>query len=251
MKETERKDDAISVKSMQIPTLSTNSPYYTHDESCLLEFSIRRQNLNLNTHKISIDIITSDGDRKNILKEYLSKKKYTTISNQNEFIATSDSVYICLTSGFISNKTFIKIAGDYEEVEKIKEDFLNKYESTENQIYIDWKFLTEEGVRNLNCPLDLDHTPVQEMYPFLNCSLNEYYEKFIQSKSNILILKGPPGTGKTTFIKGLLHFAKTSASFVQDESLLNKDILFVDFFESSRKFLVCEDVKAINSFTDF
>jgi len=246
-------ENPSSVENMQGTTLHTSYHWGLSEDAQIFQFCVRRQNLGISTHHIAFDILLESHDEYiEILKEYLNKKNYTTVSHETTFLATSVSVYLSVTKLYMGDnlggarqtKAAVKIAGDYEEIEKIKKEILSKYKSAENQIYIDWKFLTTDGIRTLNCPLDLERVPFQEMYPFLSYSLNEYYAKFVESKSNILILKGPPGTGKTTFIKGLLHFSKSNAVFVQDEGLLSKDALFVDFFESSTKFLICEDADA-------
>lgn len=45
------------------------------------------------------------------------------------------------------------------------------------------------------------NSPFDEMYPWLEDeTLTDYYHRFMNSKSNILILIGVPGTGKTTAI---------------------------------------------------
>lgn len=239
-----------SVESMQGTTLYTSHHWGLSEDAQVFQFCVKRQNLGISTHHIDFDILLESHDEYiEILKEYLNKKNYTTVSHETTFLATSASVYLSVMKLYLGNnlvppqriKAAVKITGDYEEIEKIKKEILSKYKSAKNQIHIDWKFLTTDGIKTLNCFLDLERVPFQEMYPFLSCSLNEYYAKFVESKSNILILKGPPGTGKTTFIKGLLHFSKSNAVFVQDEELLSKDALFVDFFEGSTKFLICED----------
>lgn len=38
-------------------------------------------------------------------------------------------------------------------------------------------------------------------YPFLESNILSVYEKFLKSKSNIMVLIGPPGTGKSTLLK--------------------------------------------------
>jgi len=243
-------ENVSSVENIQGTILHTQHyAWGVAEDVQMFQFCVRRQNLGISTHHIAFDILLESHDEYiEILKEYLNKKNYTTVSHETALLATSASVYLSIhkltPEPRTPAKTMVKISGDYEEIEKIKKEILSKYRSAENQIYIDWKFPTTEGIKTLTCLLDLERVPFQEMYPFLSCSLDEYYDKFVESKSNILILKGPPGTGKTTFIKGLLHFSKSNAVFVQDEELLSKDALFVDFFECSTKFLICEDADA-------
>ena len=63
----------------------------------------------------------------------------------------------------------------------------------------------------------------------------------MNADSNILLLIGPPGTGKTSFIRGLLQHQKTSAIVTYDSEILEKDYVFARFIESASEIMVLED----------
>jgi hypothetical protein len=76
--------------------------------------------------------------------------------------------------------------------------------------HIEWVYGSDGN--SVNVPLNRDRLPVDEMYPFLNGELlNDYYERYMASSANILLLIGQPGTGKTSFIRGLLAHTNSSA----------------------------------------
>jgi hypothetical protein len=104
---------------------------------------------------------------------------------------------------------------------------------------IEWVF-TADG-RSVDVPLNKDRLPIQEMYPFLNEPLADYYRRFMDSTANILLLIGPPGTGKTTFIRGLLAQGDLSAMVTYDDELMRKDSLFARFVEGDASVMVIED----------
>ena len=79
------------------------------------------------------------------------------------------------------------------------------------------------------------------MYPFLDEPLTEYYDRYMQSNANILLLIGPPGTGKTTFIRGLLSHTNSSAIVTYDATILEKDYVFAKFIEDETDVMVLED----------
>ena len=90
--------------------------------------------------------------------------------------------------------------------------------------------------------LSRDRMLVAEMYPWLDGqSLESYYEDFMASPASILLLIGPPGTGKTTFIRGMLQHTETSATVSYDANVLEKDYVFASFIEGDKSMLILED----------
>ena len=105
---------------------------------------------------------------------------------------------------------------------------------------IEWIYSTDG--QSIEVPLRNDRLPLEEMYPWLDGeSLASYYDRYIQSDASILLLIGPPGTGKTTFIRGLLQHTKQSAIVTYDPGILAKDYVFAQFIEGDRNVFVIED----------
>jgi ATP-dependent 26S proteasome regulatory subunit len=63
----------------------------------------------------------------------------------------------------------------------------------------------------------------------------------MKSNASILLLIGPPGTGKTTFIRGFLQHTNSSAVVTYDASILEKDYVFANFIEGDKSVMVMED----------
>ena len=109
--------------------------------------------------------------------------------------------------------------------------------------YIEWVYNGDGS--SVNVPLNQDRLPVEEMYPFLKGeTLASYYDRYLSSSANILLLIGPPGTGKTTFIRGLLAHSQSSAIVTYDAAILEKDGLFARFIEDDANVMVLEDSDA-------
>jgi hypothetical protein len=105
---------------------------------------------------------------------------------------------------------------------------------------IEWIYGSDGS--SIQIPLRADRHPVAEMYPFLGDeTLEQYYERYMASSASILLLIGPPGTGKTSFIRGLMQHTQSSAIVTYDENIMSKDYVFANFIEGDKNLMVIED----------
>jgi SpoVK/Ycf46/Vps4 family AAA+-type ATPase len=140
-----------------------------------------------------------------------------------------------------SNTTTVRAYGDSEYTEDMIEIVEASFDVVTS--YIEWIYSGDGN--SVNVPLNRDRLPVEEMYPFLNGeTLNDYYDRYMASSANILLLIGPPGTGKTTFIRGLLAHRNCSAMVTYDAGILEKDGFFARFIEDDAEVMVLEDSDA-------
>lgn len=110
----------------------------------------------------------------------------------------------------------------------------------EISVYINWIY--DSNMNRATVPIDLSLLPIDEMYSFLDGeTLESYYQRFMASNAGILILIGPPGTGKTSFIRGFLASTESSAIVTYDEKIISEDGLFAEFIESNSNTLILED----------
>ena len=131
-----------------------------------------------------------------------------------------------------------ELVGDEEFVKNYEKRFEDDFEMVTNQI--EWIYAADGS--SIEIPLRYDRMPVEEMYPFLDGqTLSEFYDGFMHSSASILLLIGPPGTGKTTFIRGLLQHSEASAIVSYDSNVLEKDYVFANFIEGEKNVLVLED----------
>lgn len=137
-----------------------------------------------------------------------------------------------------ANAISIKIYGTREEIDCFVKYCAEKFEIADS--YIEWMYSTDGS--SVNVPLRTDRAPISEMYPFLGKeTIEDYYNRYIDSDASILLLIGPPGTGKTTFIRGLLQHTGSSAIVTYDANILEKDYVFAQFIEGEANVMVMED----------
>jgi len=150
-----------------------------------------------------------------------------------------DLVSVCfLDYSVTSNSVTIKLYGDSEWVDNFYDEISKKFIIA--NCSVEWIYAGDGS--SVTIPLLGDKLPISEMYPFLEGeTVEQYYDRYLQSDASILLLIGPPGTGKTTFIRGLLHYSGKNAIVTYDEAILQKDYVFARFIEDDSGVMVLED----------
>lgn len=107
---------------------------------------------------------------------------------------------------------------------------------------VQWAYTGRHGLQYKTIVVD-DARPIcPEFYPFIE-DVDTYFERFMGSESQVLLMTGPPGTGKTSLIRWALDKYRFGATITYETKLVRDDELFVHFLTSSETdFLVFEDV---------
>ncbi len=84
-----------------------------------------------------------------------------------------------------------------------------------------------------------------EFYPDMK-DPQDYIKRYLESDASVLLMAGPPGTGKTTMLRHIIHDNSLAASVVYDERLMEKDAIFQNFlFGKDEDILIIEDADLI------
>lgn len=161
---------------------------------------------------------------------------YTFFNHNKVLVPFTDGQ---LTVEQTKGKVMVTFTGDPDFVEKWESSFDTTFKRAEN--LIEWVY----NARGDTISVPLNYRPaIQAAYPWLNQPLDSYIDEYLNSDANVLILIGPPGTGKTTFIKNLIHRAKANAKVAYDQMVLEGDDFFAGFIEDDCRFLIMEDADA-------
>jgi hypothetical protein len=144
-----------------------------------------------------------------------------------------------------SDKTLrVKILAENDVYENIINTLLEKFNIEQKGLRAQWLVMSGSGLTTKSVDIDINNEIHSEMYPFLqerNTTLDEYYDAFKNSSPKILLLMGERGTGKTSFIRGLLKRHRWDAMISYDEKVLTDDSTLIRFLESSSDCFVIED----------
>lgn len=127
-----------------------------------------------------------------------------------------------------------------------KEAFLDMVPMSTNEPVVTWRYTTKEGFSSVDVVLSEAAPICREFYPWLGECPYNYIDRYIASNAPVLLLRGEPGTGKTSFIRNLLWRARKNALVTYDQNLFMGDQLFVDFITSRHQdVMVMEDADSL------
>jgi hypothetical protein len=167
---------------------------------------------------------------------------YTVVRWESATAIKSDNCFIRISSVY-NGSADVEILGTTDEVSQTLRLFKENF--TQVGSTIEWVY--NRSGDSVVLPINTDLYPRKEFYPFLQDKpLEQYYDEFMNSRESILILIGPPGTGKTTFIKGLIAHTKTSAIVSYDVKVLEDDDIFASFIRDNQaNLMVLEDADTL------
>jgi len=200
--------------------------------------SIMRQRFLRGLKTVQVDgtwITPNDFDLATWSNEVFSKFSF---SNANTVMAYTDELGTVKVM-YGRGKIQVEITGSPEEVAVWLGWFNMNFTKAENMI--EWVY----NARGDGISVPLNYRPgIRAAYPWIDetfVNLTDYIDEYIDSEASVLILIGPPGTGKTTFIKNMIHRSKANAKVAYDPNVISQDDFFAGFIADETRFLVMED----------
>lgn len=146
---------------------------------------------------------------------------------------------------FKMNEISVKVilSGTKEDIQyaldKLQNSMLQKSTSQVNWVH-------SKDFDTIQIPM-LERGIIKSAYPWIKEGIDAYIERYLESDASTLILIGPPGTGKTSFIRYMITSSGGSATVAYDEKIMSTDTLFANWLDSSDMFLCLEDSDAFLS----
>jgi ATPase family protein associated with various cellular activities (AAA) len=114
---------------------------------------------------------------------------------------------------------------------------------------LDWHFCAGNGdLRSASFEEVANDVLLDEAYPSLGASVEDFVRSYIESPEAVLILLGPPGGGKTRLVREILASMtrrkgeNAEVMYTSDKRALASDELFVQFITGTHDALVIEDI---------
>lgn len=146
--------------------------------------------------------------------------------------------------GFYNKNLGLTVHGQRKDVDAWL-DSLDKYGFRDEGSDIHWLYgETWSKVSRTTVPLE-PIKPIYSAYPWIKIPIEEYTKNYFDNSASILILIGPPGTGKTSFLKQLITASGGDATVTYDTNLLNEDGIFANFInDDDSNLMIFEDADA-------
>lgn len=212
-------------------------------EDWVLADDIRRRYI-LGKTTIQIDITWLVPSTFSLAEWAIATAKKFTFFAANRVLIKEDDGMLKVTSG--RGKIEVETCGDPAWAKNWIEQFDAHFKRA--QSLIEWVY----SARGDAIRVPLNYRPaIAAAYPWLQKPINSYIDDYLNSDASVLILIGKPGTGKTTFIKNLVHRSNANAKVAYDEKVMMDDGLFATFIDDDSRFLIMEDADAfLQSRTD-
>lgn len=199
-------------------------------------------------------------------KHVVNKKLYPTNYNIIDVVEMLDSFkplkrHTNNSDGYFSYQFFydkalvsamsgvITFDGESEFVSKLLDAVSKIIKSVNGKRFLNYAFSNARGdLQNMNLEMSTNPSFNEKLYPYIE---NGAYNKMLEFKNSsapILILLGPPGTGKTTFLREYITRHTSGHPYVvYDEKTSINEELYINYLESGTNLMVFEDADNLMS----
>ena len=239
----EKSQNFKNAKNYTMIEKNTQLPYIESEifDFCKNKFMLNRINNSTSTYGNEIYVI-KEKTVNLMLRDFLSKieesdptfirfsDRQTTIEGKGCFITTYTS----------SQSIRIDFSGDRYIIDQVNDEVRKKFQVITNNI----NWITSTDMNSVSVPLIQPKGVNDSAYPFIG-NMEKFISDFAESSANVLLLIGPPGTGKSNFIKYIISCGSKDGMLTFDHDVANKDSLYGEYIDSNCGFLIFEDAEIL------
>lgn len=98
-----------------------------------------------------------------------------------------------------------------------------------------------QGIVGTSRMVSYQRKALQSFYPFLDRPMEQFFDEYLASPANILLLIGPPGTGKTSFLRALILHQKLKTMVAYNKQVIESPELYDEVASDDYGLLALED----------
>jgi len=215
------------------------------------------KNENIHNEKIrhyrSFSIFIKETKNRDIILNFLINFGNILLSNNSEILIEKDNIFYLINCPNAEiEKIYFNVYADTIEKVFSGETIFNEYikeiiKDETPRCEIEWWTTKPNGNLTYYCTEEeLNDTFFYEAYPYMDCK--NLVKSYLESEIPLLILMGPPGTGKTTLIRQILkedyliNKSKSMCIFTSSKEIIESGSIYTSFLFSESKFLILEDI---------
>lgn len=161
----------------------------------------------------------------------------TGTPERDEYLYDDDPSNITYDSD--CNDSVFTYTGTRDAVKLFSKYLTSNYPSSGAKVY--WWYINRSAPSHISVNLAEPSPIYDEFYPYIKQGPYRLFDDYLRSNCPILLLSGVPGTGKTSFLRSMLHKYRLRSYVGYDMRLFESDQMFIEFISGPVEVLIMED----------